>query len=108
MWCMGVSESEGVVWAGGVVRGAVVLQRVDERRLLSARPSVRLSDSLNSQQQQAASRSAGWHGAKLLRYAKSLGKRPQSFGTTAIPLTYTSQRLQSYHQRLKHGQWPSV
>ena len=97
---MGGSESEGVVWAGGVVC-VMVLQRVDERRLLSARPCrpVRQTRSLltsqqqpasQSQQQAAASRSAGCNSAALSCYAmpKALGKRPQS------PLAYKLRRLQ--------------
>lgn len=84
----GGSESEGVVWAGGVVC-VMVLQRVDERRAaeratVPSSPSGLLARSLlalTSQQQQAASRSA-WLAAphrlsaKLLRYAKSPGKTP--------------------------------
>lgn len=71
--CMGGSESEGVVWVGGVVC-VMVLQRVDERRLAGERatvPSVRLARSLagsphSSKQQQAASRSA-WLAATVRR-----------------------------------------
>lgn len=71
---MGGSESEGVVWVGGVVC-VMVLQRVDERRLAGERATVP-SDSLalslahltaaSSKQQQAASRSA-WLAATVRR-----------------------------------------
>lgn len=90
---MGGSESVGVVWAGGVVCVMVLLQRVDERRLLSARPSRQarsllvltshLTDSSSSSQPATSGKQAPHRrSANLLRYAKSPGKTP------AVPWYY--------------------